>query len=127
MEPQLQKHLICLNMIVRNEENNIIKCFDSIINLIDFYVISDTGSTDNTIAVIKNYFKEKGIDGFVFEDEWKDFSYNRNMALKHAKEVSNSDYLFIMDADDYLVNDRILKDYLVKDRILKDKDSIIKR
>ena len=101
---------ICLNMIVKNEEKNIVKCFDSIINFIDYYVISDTGSTDNTIATIKNYFDNKAIEGKVIEgkvieDEWKDFSHNRNLALKYAREFSNCDYIFIMDADDYLVND----------------------
>ena len=40
---------ICVNMIVKNESANLPRLFKSLENVVDFYVIYDTGSTDNTI------------------------------------------------------------------------------
>ena len=60
---------ICLNMIVKNEGDIIVDTFNNILSYInlDYWVISDTGSTDNTKEVIINFFKEKGIDGELVE------------------------------------------------------------
>ena len=40
---------ICLNMIVKDEAANLERLFASLYKSIDYYVISDTGSSDNTI------------------------------------------------------------------------------
>ncbi len=91
---------ICLNMIVKNESNIICKTFDNILKYvpITYWVISDTGSTDNTIELIKNYWNNKNIDGELIEHAWKDFGYNRTKALECAH--NKTDYLLIFDADD---------------------------
>ena len=91
---------ICLNMIVKNESHVIVNTFDNILKYIklDYWVISDTGSTDNTIDVIKTYFKEKNIPGEIVNHEWKDFGHNRTKALESA--YNKTDYLLIFDADD---------------------------
>ena len=91
---------VCLNMIVKNEAHIIIETFDNILKYIPFtyWVISDTGSTDGTQQVIKDYFKSKNIEGELFQDEWRDFGHNRTQALKHA--YKKTEYLFIFDADD---------------------------
>ena len=52
---------ICLNMIVKNENKIITRLFDSVINIIDTFCICDTGSTDDTVKTIENYFKEKNM------------------------------------------------------------------
>lgn len=106
---------ICLNMIVRNEEENLTTCFDSIFKYINYYVISDTGSTDNTINFIKEYFQNKGIEGKIFQDEWVDFGTNRTIALEHARRESNAEYVFIMDADDYLEGELIFPSVMTGD------------
>lgn len=56
IEPKL-----CLNMIVKNESHIIKYTFDKLLQKVpfDYWIISDTGSTDNTKQVIINYFKEK--------------------------------------------------------------------
>lgn len=91
---------ICLNMIVKNESETITRCFDSVKDLIDYWVISDTGSTDGTQQVITRYFKHHNIPGMLIENEWKNFGHNRNLALEHA--LGKTDYILIMDADDFL-------------------------
>jgi beta-1,4-mannosyl-glycoprotein beta-1,4-N-acetylglucosaminyltransferase len=98
-------------MIVKNEEHVIEKTLKNLIEkipLIDYYVISDTGSTDNTIECITNFFKNKNINGEIYQDEWKDFGYNRTKALEYA--FNKSEYLLIFDADDELYGDIKLPD-----------------
>ena len=96
---------ICLNMIVKNESHIIQETFDNLLKYlpIDYWVISDTGSTDNTRELIKEYFKKKKIPGELVEHSWHDFGYNRTKALEAA--YNQSDYLFIFDADDKIVGD----------------------
>jgi GR25 family glycosyltransferase involved in LPS biosynthesis len=106
---------ICLNMIVKNESHIICKTFDNILKYvpITYWVISDTGSTDNTIELIKSYWKEKNIDGELIEHAWKDFGYNRTKALECA--YNKTDYLLIFDADDRFHGDFKIPVVLDKD------------
>jgi len=88
-------------MIVKNESKIITRMFDTVVNIIDCYVICDTGSTDNTIEVITNYFKEKNISGKVVQEPFKNFCHNRNFALNSC--IGMSDYVLLIDADMKLV------------------------
>lgn len=90
---------ICLSMIVKNEAHCITRCLESIKPYIDYWIICDTGSTDGTQKVIKEYLKD--IPGELHEKEWFDFSTNRNEALQLSKD--KADYSLIIDADDFLV------------------------
>ena len=88
---------ICLNMIVKNESRVIQRALNSVIDLIDTYCIEDTGSTDNTIEIITNFFNEKGISGKIVKEPFRNFAYNRTHSLREAKGMS--DYLLFIDAD----------------------------
>jgi glycosyltransferase involved in cell wall biosynthesis len=94
---------VCLNMIVKNESKVITRCLTSMLPIIDYWVIVDTGSTDGTQQVIQDFMKSKGVPGELHERPWVNFAHNRNEALKLA--VDKADYLFFMDADDYLIYD----------------------
>ncbi len=85
-------------MIVRNESDVIIRCLASVIDVIDYWVIVDTGSTDDTIEKIQDYLSD--IPGEIQQKPWKNFGHNRNEALLLAK--GKADYLLFMDADDVL-------------------------
>lgn len=95
------KPRICLNMIVKNERHIIQRCLDSLKAHIDYWVISDTGSTDGTQNFIREYFQQAQIPGELHEHTWKNFAHNRNLALEAAK--NKADYILFMDADDYVV------------------------
>lgn len=112
-----EKKSICLNMIVKNESSIIKDTLENLCSYIkfDYWVISDTGSTDNTIEIIINFFNKKNISGELIQDEWKDFAYNRTLALEAAYD--KTDYLFLFDADDRLTGNFELPD-LVKDKYL---------
>ncbi len=87
-------------MIVRNESHIIRETLDNLCSYIQFeyWVIVDTGSTDNTIQLIRDFFNEKSIPGELHETKWVDFGFNRSHALELAYD--KSDYLLIFDADD---------------------------
>jgi glycosyltransferase involved in cell wall biosynthesis len=92
---------VCLNMIVKNESQVIERCLTSVLPIIDYWIIVDTGSTDGTQEIIKNFMKKKGIAGELHERPWKNFGHNRNEALQLAKGKAN--YTLFIDADEYLV------------------------
>ena len=52
---------LCLNMIVRNEADRIIRALQSAAPYISCAVIADTGSTDGTPDLIKDFFTTVGI------------------------------------------------------------------
>lgn len=92
---------VCLNMIVKNESKVITRGLATVKPLIDYWVIVDTGSTDQTQQIIKDYLKD--IPGEFYERPWKNFEHNRNEALALAK--GKADYVMLMDADDTLQMD----------------------
>lgn len=92
------KKKVCLNMIVKNETKVIKRCLASAKPLIDYWVIVDTGSTDGTQAMIKDFMRE--IPGELHERPWKNFGHNRNEALDLAR--GKADYILFIDADEFL-------------------------
>jgi glycosyltransferase involved in cell wall biosynthesis len=88
---------ICLNMIVRNESKIITRLLNSVLPIIDCYCICDTGSTDNTIEVITDFFKTHNISGIIFSEPFKNFGYNRTVSLQKCYGLS--DYVLLLDAD----------------------------
>ena len=77
---------LCLNMIVKNESRTIQRLLDSVISILDTYCICDTGSTDDTMDIIREYFKKRGMSGKLWAEPFQKFSYNPNVSLKHAKD-----------------------------------------
>jgi tetratricopeptide (TPR) repeat protein len=94
---------LCLNMIVKNESKIITRLFDSVVDIIDSYCICDTGSTDNTVELIKTYFQTKQKPGRVVEEPFKNFEHNRTFALRACENDPDIDFILLMDADMILV------------------------
>ncbi|MDB5650972.1 MAG: hypothetical protein JWL62_2492, partial [Hyphomicrobiales bacterium] len=69
---------------------------------VDYVLIEDTGSTDGTQAIIRNWLDMCGIPGEVVEEPWRDFASNRSDALRRLRAHTNIDYAFVIDADDLL-------------------------
>lgn len=82
-------------MIVKNEAAVIERCLDSVRDLIDTWVISDTGSTDGTQDLIRKALH--GIPGELHEEPWTNFGHNRSLNIGHAR--GKADYLLLLDAD----------------------------
>ena len=121
-----KSYTICLNMIVKNESHIIEKTLENLCKYVEFdaYYISDTGSTDNTMDLIRTFFKARGIPGIIEQVVWRDFGFNRTLALQMA--FQKTDYLFIFDADDSVHGNFILPCNLTHDAYqLKLGDSFI--
>jgi len=85
---------ISLCMIVRDEEAVLGRCLDSVAPHVDEIVIVDTGSTDRTKAIAREY--GAAVYDFVWID---DFAAARNFAFSKATR----DYILWLDADDMLL------------------------
>ena len=103
MEAKCQSKTICYSAIFKNESKNVYRCLDALKPLIDFVSICDTGSTDNTVELIKKWGKENSIPTKVHygeEQVFKNFGYNRTLAYKKSiEDFPNADYLLLVDAD----------------------------
>jgi glycosyltransferase involved in cell wall biosynthesis len=80
-------------MIVKNEEHVLARCLDSLQGIADEIVIVDTGSTDRTKEIARNYTDR--IYDFVWCD---DFAAARNYSFSLAQ----CDYIYVADADEVL-------------------------
>lgn len=88
---QLTGSSISLCMIVKNEEHFIRNCLNSVLPIVDEIVIADTGSTDNTVSIAKEF------NANIFQFEWiDDFAAARNATIEKATK----DWILILDADE---------------------------
>ena len=95
---------IGLCMIVKNEAKVIRQCLTSVLPLVDYILVVDTGSTDGTQQIIRDFLTEHNVKGAVIDEPWRDFAYNRSFALERLREVEDIDYAMIIDADDIVVS-----------------------
>jgi tetratricopeptide (TPR) repeat protein len=86
-------------MIVKNESAVITRLLESVAPWIDSYCICDTGSTDDTIDIIRAFFQDHDISGVIICEKFQDFGYNRTHALESCAGIKNADYLLLLDAD----------------------------
>ncbi len=106
--------VLSLCMIVKNEEENIKECLDRTLKCVDEAIIVDTGSTDNTKSILREYgeLDKVTIIDYVWES---DFSKARNKSIENAK----GDYILILDADERIFCDRPkLEEFLMENKEL---------
>lgn len=82
-------------IITYNEELNIKRCLDSIVDISDDIIVIDSVSTDKTKEICQNY-KLRFI-----ENKFEDYSSQKNFGNNLAKH----DFIFSIDADECLSND----------------------
>ncbi len=105
-------------MIVKNEEEVLARCLDSVSEVMDEIIIVDTGSTDQTIEIAKQYTDK--VETFSWSD---DFAAARNFAFSKA----SMDYLCWLDADDIL-DEKNRKAFLkLKKELPEDTDIVMMR
>ena len=80
-------------MIVRNEARCLARCLRSARTFVDDIIICDTGSTDNTVDIAKQFGAK------VIHLPWSgDFANARNHCLNH----SHADWNLVLDADEWI-------------------------
>ncbi len=96
---------ISLCMIVKNEAATIERCLRSVASATDEIIIVDTGSTDQTKEIVRQ-FTDK-----IYDFPWiDDFAAARNFAFSHASQ----EYILWLDADDVLLSNDLQKLLLLK-------------
>lgn len=84
---------LSLCIIAKDEETNMAKCLDSIVEYVDEIIVVDTGSKDKTKAIALKYTDK------VFDYVWKnDFSAARNYAINKA----SNEYILVVDCDEVI-------------------------
>ena len=103
---------LALNFICKDESPVIEKMLESAKGIVDLIVANDTGSTDGTQQIIKNFGEKYGIPTYVFERPFDDFESSRNHAMQKLRETVkelnwNPDQVhgFWFDCDETLVID----------------------
>lgn len=98
-ETSWRPQTLSLCMIAKDEENSIRNALVSMENIADEIVVVDTGSSDRTKDIVREY------GGKVIQTKWRDdFSAVRNLALQNA----HCDYILFLDADELIdVRDRV--------------------
>jgi len=92
---KVQSLSVCL--IVKNEEQFLAQCLKSVRGFAAQIVVVDTGSTDRTVEIAREFGAE--IYSFAWCD---DFAAARNAALEHA----TGDWILMLDADEELPADQ---------------------
>lgn len=116
------KQLVSVVMIVKNEAKGIITTLQSTLSYIDRYIIVDTGSTDNTVELITNWFQKNSQpeQWIVYHRQFADFSTTRNLALKLANQ--HTEFIFMLNGDDRLVGGAKMRTWLQSRKYLKSGD-----
>jgi len=101
--------------IMKNESKIVERCLTNLNPIVDYFCISDTGSTDNTVELIENFIVKNKKKGKVFKDTWVNFGTNRSLSFTNAVQWleennidKNTTYLLTVDADMIL---KIEKDF----------------
>jgi predicted GH43/DUF377 family glycosyl hydrolase len=93
-------------MIVRDEAQVIERCLRSVLPLLDYWVICDTGSVDGTPGLVAQILAE--VPGELHHRPWRDFGRNRTELMELAR--GSADYLLLLDADMIVTADGPLAD-----------------
>lgn len=112
----MNRKKLSIAMIVRNEESNLKRCLDSFLPIIHErwceLLITDTGSTDRTLQVARQYTRK------VFEEKFIPWDFSK--ARNHTIERAVGEKILIIDADEELVQSSL---YLLEDTILNPKNT----
>lgn len=75
---------IALILMIKNEERILQRCLEAVENVVDCFCICDTGSTDKTVEIAKEFLKTR--KGCVTIEPWKNFGYNRTISFQNAQK-----------------------------------------
>lgn len=106
---------VSLCMIVKNEEEVLDRCLQSVKHIVDEIIIVDTGSTDDTKEIAKKF------DAKIYDFEWcNDFSKARNYSFS----LASKDYILWLDADDIIEEKEQLKFIKLKESLSEEIDAV---
>lgn len=84
------KNTLSVIVITKNEEDRIARCLSSVTSIADEIIVFDSGSTDKTVEIVKQ-FTDK-----VFITDWQGYGIQKQRALDKA----TCDWVLSIDADE---------------------------
>jgi glycosyltransferase involved in cell wall biosynthesis len=107
-----KQNTIGVLIMLKNEENSIHATIESTKTHFEHIIVFDTGSTDNTISIVKQICKKNGQTLHLkVTNEFKGFPRSRNEAIEFA-ETADVKYLLLMDAGDEFQTTLQKKDFV---------------
>ena len=99
---------LSVTIICKNEQDRIRHCLESVKSLADEIIVLDSGSTDATLDIVKDYTDQ------VYSTDWPGFGVQKQRALEKAR----GDWVLAIDADEALdtTMQQWLQAFLQRDR-----------
>ena len=101
---------LSLCMIVKDEEHHLPRCLTSVQNIVDEIIVVDTGSTDKTTEIAKQFGAK------IYQHPWENnFAKHRNQSIQYA----SGNWVLILDADEEIIppTGNILKTAIIDETI----------
>ena len=86
---------LSIGLITYNEEKNLARTLDSIIEIANEIIIVDSGSTDKTLEIADRY------NASVYSEEWKGYGMQKNSVI----EKCGGEWILLIDADEEISRD----------------------
>jgi glycosyltransferase involved in cell wall biosynthesis len=106
---------IAVLMMVKNEKKRLHVTLNSIKDFADSLIIFDTGSTDETIQILKDFSNTSGIPLRLKEGEFVDFSTSRNISLDFADTFEDVNFILLLDTNDELKGGDELRKFAISE------------
>ncbi len=102
-------------LMVKNETDTIRRTIQSIVGLVSCVIVYDTGSTDETLSLLREMCDKYHLPLRLKEGVFQDFSTSRNILLEFADEFLDIDYYLLMDANDELRGKELLRRHCIQE------------
>ena len=105
---------LVISLMVKNEETVICQTLQPFIDEgIQHFLIYDTGSIDNTVSIVRDYFDKNNVkNAIIIQDNFINFSESRNICLELVKSKFPLIPLTLMiDSEWYIHNVKGLLDF----------------
>ena len=105
---------LALILMIKNEEKILLRCLKALENIVEYFCICDTGSTDTTLQIAKEFLETH--KGCLTEEPFQNFGYNRSVSFNNAQKYLDESkvnlketYGLLLDADMLFISGKLLE------------------
>lgn len=91
-------------IMMKNEERTVETTLRAAAPYVNAFVVYDTGSTDRTVDVCRQWCEREGIPLHLHEGTFVDFCVSRNTMISYAEKNTKLDFLLLLDVGDEVRN-----------------------